>query len=100
MKKNDKLNLILQKLRLLLPLLNKKYQVKSLGVFGSYVHGTQKRNSDLDILIEFEEKPGLLKFIEIENYLSDELGLKVDLVMQSALKRHIGKRILSEVVGI
>jgi len=40
----------------------------------------------------------LLKFIELENYLSDLLKVKVDLVMKSALKPRIGKHILEEVV--
>jgi predicted nucleotidyltransferase len=44
--------------------------------------------------------PGLLKFIELENYLTDLLGIKVDLVMQENLKPRIGKRILREVVPV
>ena len=60
----------------------------------------QQADSDLDLLVTFHEPPSLLKFIELENYLSDLLGVKVDLVMQSALKPKIGKRILSEVVPL
>jgi len=50
--------------------------------------------------VEFEHdaKISLLDFVELENYLSDLLGVKVDLVEKSALKPRIGKRILSEVV--
>lgn len=71
-----------------------------MGVFGSYTRKDQKHGSDLDILVTFETKPGLLTFLEIENILSDTLGIKVDLVMQSALKPDIGKRILKEVIEI
>ena len=74
--------------------------VKSLGVFGSFVKGEQTENSDLDLLVEFNETPGLLRFIAMENYLSDLLGVKVDLVMKDALKSAIGKRILAEVVPV
>ena len=74
--------------------------MKSIGVFGSYIRGEEKEKSDLDILVEFEEPVSLLKFIELENYLSDSIGVKVDLVMKSALKPRIGKRILEEVVNI
>ena len=77
-----------------------RYKVKSLGIFGSYVHGRQREKSDLDILVEFFEPPGLLKFIEMEYYLSDLLGVKVDLVMKDALKPAIGSRILDEVITI
>ena len=66
----------------------------------SYVKGKQTKDSDLDLLVEFYETPGLLRFIAMENYLSDMLGVKVDLVMKDALKPAIGKRILAEVVPV
>lgn len=72
-----------------------KYKVKEMGVFGSYVRGEQNEDSDLDILIDFEQAPSLLKFIELENYLSDTIGIKVDLVMKRVLKPKIGKNILA-----
>ena len=80
--------------------LKEKYGVKDLGIFGSYVRGEYKGRSDLDILVEFEDDAeiGLLKFVNMENYLSELLGVKVDLVEKSALKPRIGKHILEEVV--
>jgi uncharacterized protein len=84
-------------LRQHLPELKEKYSVSYLGIFGSYIRGEQTKDSDLDVLVQFDKKPGLLKYIELENYLSDLLGIKVDLVMKSALKPNIGKRILNEV---
>ena len=84
------------------PELAEKYGVKELGVFGSYVRGEEKRKSDVDVLVEFRPNAsiGLLKFISIENYLSEILGIKIDLVEKSALKPRIGKQILKEVVYI
>jgi len=87
-------------LRQHLPELRERYSVSYLGIFGSYVRGEQTKDSDLDVLVQFDNKPGLLKYIELENYLSDLLGVKVDLVMKSALKPNIGKRILNEVVAL
>lgn len=87
-------------LRQHLPELREKYSVNYLGIFGSYVRGEQTKDSDLDVLVQFDKKPGLLKYIELENYLSDLLGVKVDLVMKSALKPNIGKRILNEVKAL
>jgi len=49
-------------------------------------------------LVKFEEVPSLFKFIEIENYLSNILGIKVDLVEKKSLKPRIGEHILKEVV--
>jgi len=80
--------------------LAERYNVKEIGVFGSYVRGEQKEGSDIDILVEFYEVPSLLRFVNLENYLSDLLEMKVDLVMKKALKRSIGEEILREVVTI
>ena len=87
-------------LRQHLPEIREKYSVSYLGVFGSYVRGEQTTDSDLDLLVEFYEKPGLFEYIELEDHLSDLLGVKVDLVMKSALKPNIGKRILNEVEAL
>ncbi|KUK30270.1 MAG: Putative nucleotidyltransferase [Methanosarcinales archeaon 56_1174] len=82
--------------------LKEKFGVEEIGVFGSYVRGEQKKDSDIDILVEFypQAEMDLIKFVELEEYLSELLGIKVDLVMKSALKPRIGKQILKEVVYI
>jgi uncharacterized protein len=80
--------------------LSDKFKVKSISVFGSYLRGEQKRNSDLDILVEFNGTIDLFEFIKLENYLADILGCKVDLVMKDSLKPRIRDRILSEAVSI
>ncbi|ODS36909.1 MAG: hypothetical protein A7315_13810 [Candidatus Altiarchaeales archaeon WOR_SM1_79] len=76
--------------------LREKFKVKEIGIFGSYVKGEEKEKSDVDILIDIGGI-GLLRFIELEYYLSDMIGVKVDLVMKTALKPRIGKQILMEV---
>jgi len=80
--------------------LKKKYGIKRMGVFGSYVRKDQNECSDVDVLVEFEpdSRISLLDFVELENYLSDLLGVKADLVEKSALKPRIGKHILKEVI--
>jgi uncharacterized protein len=95
------LNIIAQTLQTLLPELRDRYGVVSLGIFGSYVRGEQTPNSDLDLLVEFDHRPmTLLQFIALEYELSDHLQIKVDLVEKSALKPHIGERILQEVTPV
>lgn len=91
---------IKRELKKLKPILKKKYKVKEIGIFGSYIKGEQRKRSDLDILIEFEDSPDLYTYIEIKNFISKALRIKVDLVMKSALKPYIGKLILKEVVYI
>lgn len=83
-----------------MPSLSKGYGVKSLALFGSYIRGEQKKGSDLDVLVEFSKSPSLFTFIKLENYLGDQLGIKVDLVMKDALKPNIGKHILNEMMPI
>ncbi|MHA1371995.1 MAG: nucleotidyltransferase family protein [Promethearchaeota archaeon] len=69
-------------------------------MFGSFVRGEAKEDSDVDILVEFEKPIGFFKFLELEEYLSDLIGKKVDLVSKKALKPHVGKYILEELVII
>ena len=83
-----------------LPELADRYGVRTLGVFGSYVRGEEVQDSDLDILVEFKSTPGLFEFVGLEFRLSELLGVHVDLVMRSALRRRIGQRILEEVVQV
>lgn len=80
--------------------LQQRYKVKEIGVFGSVVRGEQKGTSDVDILVEFEKPIGFFTFLELEEYLSNLLGLKVDLVSKKALKPNIGRYILQEVIPI
>ena len=91
---------ILKVLRQQIPMLAERYSVEKLEVFGSYVRSEQKKDSDLDILITFKEVPSLLTYIAIENYLSDLLGVRVDLVMKDSLKPKIGERILREAIPV
>jgi len=67
-------------------------------LFGSYVKGKQTDNSDIDILVEFEKPITLIQFLKLENYFSQLLGLKVDLVMKKSLKSHIKKQVLKEAI--
>ena len=80
--------------------LHKRYKIKEIGIFGSYIKNEQRKTSDIDILVEFGETPTLIKFVNLENYLSDLLKVKVDLVMKRALKPNIGRVILKEVVSV
>ena len=80
--------------------LYQKYKIKKIGIFGSFARGEQSKESDVDIIVEFEEVPGLIKFIEIEEYLSKLLGRKVDLVRKPAIRKELKDKILKEVVYV
>lgn len=95
MKRREEIDRILQEHK---AELKEKYGVREIGIFGSYVRGEQRRRSDVDILVEFDVVPGLLKFIELEDYLSRLLGVRVDLVRKASIRKELRERILSEVV--
>ena len=81
---------------------SRKYKVREIGIFGSFVRGEQKKRSDIDILVDFDNRniPGLLKLCEMERYLQRLLKKKVDLVIKSGIRPELKKGILKEVVYI
>ncbi|MCH7631618.1 MAG: nucleotidyltransferase family protein [Planctomycetes bacterium] len=91
---------ILDKLKSHLAEFGETYAVKRLGVFGSYARGANQLKSDIDLLVEFDRAPTMFEFVRLERNLANLLGVKVDLVMKTALKPEIGKRILSELVPV
>lgn len=97
---NNSLDNYRAELRRQLPDLRERFKVGSLGVFGSYVNGTQRTDSDLDVLVTFDEVPSLFRLIELQNHLSDSLDVKVDLVVRDSLKPRIGERIRQEVLPV
>ena len=80
--------------------LQQEFKIKELGIFGSYVRGEHKKNSDVDILVTFSRTPGLFDYMKVENSLGAMLNKKVDLVMRGSLKPAIGKHIMREVVFV
>ena len=96
----DSLKDISRKLRSAKADLKKHFHVMKIGIFGSYVRGEQKKSSDIDVLVEFEEPVSLFRFLDLEEYLANLLGMKVDLVSKSSLKPRIGVQILKEAVYV
>jgi uncharacterized protein len=70
--------------------------VSKLGVFGSVARGEATVQSDLDLLVEFSKRKGLLAVISLERQLADALGRKVDLVTEAALSPYLRSRILRD----
>ncbi len=79
-------------------ILNEKFKVKEIGIFGSYVKGEQKKSSDLDILVEFKETISLLDLAGLEVYLTELLKIKVDVVPKEDLRPELKKEILMETI--
>ncbi len=80
----------------------RKYDVKSAGIFGSYARGEANKDSDLDVLINYNEPLSLLELVGLEQELSAALGIKVDVVTERFLHPYIApsvKRDLKLVYG-
>lgn len=88
---------IIGQLRAMQPDLRQRYRLREMGVFGSYVRGEQREDSDLDVLVEFDDGTTLLDYAGLQMELSDALGLRVELANKKTLKPRIGRTILAEV---
>jgi uncharacterized protein len=76
----------------------KKFGVHSLSVFGSVARNQIGKNSDVDILVDFEKPVGLFEFARLQLYLEETLGRKVDLVTPEALRKELREDILREAI--
>lgn len=97
MKKYDDIIKILSKCK---KEISTKFDVNEIGIFGSYVRGEAKKTSDIDILVNLKHTVSLLKLVSLENYLSDALKTKVDVIPKKDIRRELRKRILGEVTYI
>jgi predicted nucleotidyltransferase len=81
--------------------IRERFGVERIGIFGSFVRGEEKQESDVDILVEFREGEKTFdNYMDLKFYLEDLFGRKVDLVMKDAIKRRLREPILSEVVYV
>ena len=82
-----------------MPELEREYGVASLALFGSYVRGEEREDSDLDVLVDLDRPMGMLAFIALGDYLSQLVGKRVDLTTtRSASERRSGRRLFQEAV--
>jgi hypothetical protein len=84
------------------PYLAERYGVQIIGVFGSYVRNEQRPDSDLDLLVELSRPPkiSLIGLVELEETLSQALGVRVDIAIRKDLRNRIGARVLGEVAPV
>jgi len=80
--------------------LAERYGVMVTGIFGSYVRGEQRRDSDLDLLVDVLRPISLLELVGAELYLSEILGIKVDLVPKRSVRAELREVILEQAVAV
>jgi predicted nucleotidyltransferase len=76
----------------------KKYNVRSLSLFGSVARNQARKKSDIDLLVEFSKPVGLFQFARLKMYLEEALGHEVDLVTPEALRQELREGILREAI--
>lgn len=91
---------ILTTLKELKPVIATRYKAKEIGLFGSFARGEQNANSDIDLLVEFEEGADLFDLVGLANYLEEVLQQKVDVVPKRALRAELREAVLREVVAV
>jgi predicted nucleotidyltransferase len=83
-----------------MPLLQEQFKVKKMGILGSLARGEQKEAGDVDILVQFSEPVGAVKYLNLENYLSSMLDMEVNLVLKMGLSYRIAQQVLKEALFI
>jgi uncharacterized protein len=91
---------ILSSLKKLKGEVTREYSVKTIGVFGSVARSEETEQSDIDLLVEFSKPVGFVTFMRLENFLSERLGARVDLVTSDSLKPVIRQDVLAEVIYV
>jgi len=92
---------VLKCLEDLMPLLQQRYGVVRIGLFGSTVRGERAEDSDVDLLVKIEDPQfSLIDFVSLKHFLEESLGCRVDLVMEEALKPTLRESILNEVIYV
>ncbi|MCS6830554.1 MAG: nucleotidyltransferase family protein [Armatimonadota bacterium] len=82
------------------PELRERYGVAAAGIFGSYVRGEQRPDSDLDVLVDIVRPISLFELVGAEIYLEELLGIKVDLVPYRAVREELREPILAEAIPV
>ncbi|HUT71487.1 MAG TPA: nucleotidyltransferase family protein [Desulfatiglandales bacterium] len=80
--------------------IRKEYKAEIIGLFGSYVRGEQKGESDVDVLVRFLEGATLFDFVGLADFLEERLSLEVDIVSERALRPELREQILKDVVSV
>jgi uncharacterized protein len=91
---------IVATLRAALPDLREQWPIRSLALFGSRVRDDATPDSDLDVLVEFNQPIALSSFLALKERLTAITGLRIDLVSAAALKPYIGERVRAEAVAL
>jgi hypothetical protein len=76
------------------------YGIRRVAVFGSYARGESQPNSDIDLLVEFDQRKSFLQIVRIEREVSERIGIKADLLTEKSISPYLVDRIKEEALVI
>lgn len=91
---------IIEIIRISNPKIQEKYKGRVKGIFGSYVKGEEGPDSDLDVLVEFNDDASLLDLVGISLFLEDRIHIPVDVVPIDAVREEIRDQVLREAIPV
>ena len=80
--------------------IRRRYRAEIKGIFGSYARGDFHANSDLDLLVDFDEGANLFDLVGLQQFLEEKLGCKVDLVSRRSLRAELRTSVLNEMISL
>jgi len=82
------------------PFIEQQFGVVRIGLFGSYVRGNAREDSDIDIAVEMRDEYIFRNFFRLERYLKDHLKKEIDLGIMDTIKPLVRQRVLKEIIYV
>jgi uncharacterized protein len=93
----DEIKSILAKAK---PELQKKYPLSELGIFGSYARGDADESSDIDVLVDFNDRIAGMKYITMAHEIAALFKTKVDVVSKGGIKPKYFKFVSEDLIYV
>lgn len=78
----------------------RKNKVKGISIFGSWAAGEMREDSDLDFLVEFQERADLLDIVGLKLDLEELLGKRVDVVTRNSISPYLRDKIIGQAIPL
>ena len=92
--------IVLRRLKANAEEIRQRFSVKAISIFGSIARDEASDNSDVDVLVVFDQKATFDGFMELKFYLEELLGTGVDLVTDKALRPQVRRAIEGEIIDV
>jgi uncharacterized protein len=92
---------IITYLRQNMPLLNERFGVIRLGIFGSFARGEQSVTSDIDMVVEMDkDRKNIHSFLKLKRFLEEEMSIEIDLGFEHSLRPAIKEKVIKQIIYV